>query len=177
MKRIVVDLHHVQDAVHQVEQFEKDLQRKLNLFLQKLAELGVQQMKLRFSTVRYDGDNDVRVQDTPHWKGDKLIISAQGRSIMFIEFGTGIYSGGSHPKADELGAIRGGYGKGKGNQKAWGYRSAGNDAMSAGGRIVRDDGSRIVLTRGNPANRCMIDTAQEMRARMVDVAREVWRHD
>ena len=94
-------------------------------------------------------------------------INASGESILFIEFGTGVYNPVTHPKADELGMIRGAYGKGYGQNYTWYYRG---DPGTNG----EDLGNGRIRTHGNNANRCMWDASEEMRRRIYDIAKEVF---
>ena len=86
-------------------------EEQVRQFLEELAAIGIQDAAANFSEAEYDGTNDVKVDPEPQWVDDHTLrIRAKGESILFIEFGTGVYNPVKHPKADELGMIRGEYG-------------------------------------------------------------------
>lgn len=142
------------------QQFPKDIEDKIRQLQLRLADIGIRVAKVGFANVQYDGKNDVEVDSSPEWDNDNtLIIRASGASILFIEFGAGVYGGDLHPLFG-LVMPRGTYGKGYGKRRTWGFY---------------DDAGNKVLTHGNPANRAMYDAGQEMRRQIVDIAKEVFR--
>ena len=107
MTKIKCTLGTIRKAIAEIEEYEKDLQKKLKTLMEKLAEVGIEEATVRFANAIYDGTNDVQVNQNPTWVSDnKLVISASGKAIAFIEFGAGVFNPGVHPKAVELGAIR-----------------------------------------------------------------------
>jgi cell division septum initiation protein DivIVA len=177
MKQIRCTLGTIRDAIAELEEYEKDLQKKVHTLMEKLAEVGIKEATVRFANVIYDGTNDVAVNQSPNWISDtKLVVSATGSSITFIEFGTGVFNTEVHPKAAELGAVRGAYGKGKGKNESWTYY--GNEAdTAAGGTVVRRGDKTVIRTHGNNPNRSMYDAAKEMREQITKLAEEVFGHD
>lgn len=155
-------------VARQIKDYTRSLGAKLNTFLEKLADIGITQAAIHFQSAEYDGVNDVVVDSSPTWLDEHtLAINASGESILFIEFGTGVYNPVTHPKADELGMIRGAYGKGYGQNYTWYYRG---DPGTNG----EDLGNGRIRTHGNNANRCMWDASEEMRRRIYDIAKEVF---
>lgn len=175
MAKIKVNLNDIDQAIKEVEDYERDIKRKVKIFLEKLAELGIGIAEWRLETAEYSGESDAEIEKQPVWISDnKLAISAVGSTVAFIEFGTGVHYPSDHPKANELGAIRGSYGKGQGKNKRWGYY--GDPANIIGTDKVRaNERGTLILTRGSPANRFMYDTAQDMRKNISRIAREVFR--
>ncbi len=175
--KITIKLGNIGDAVQQIEEFKKRFEEKQKLFLQRLAEIGVKEAQARFFTAQYDGTNDVQV-DEPIWAADnKIAIRASGRSILFIEFGTGIhYADGFHPKANEFGYSRGGYGQGRGKHDFWYYQGdPGTHGQTPKAKELQDKG--LVFTHGNPANRCMWEAGKEIRSNILTIAKEVFGSD
>jgi hypothetical protein len=173
--KIKCSLGNISEAIKQIEEYEKSLQKKQKIFLEKLAEIGVDVAKAKFQSAQYDGDNDV-VLSEPAWLGDnRLVISATGKSVMFIEFGTGVhYASESHPKAGEFGFVRGGYGYGLGKLDTWRYE--GNPGTN--GEVIKEGKHKgEVKTHGNPANRCMYEASKEMRKKIRETAKEVFGSD
>lgn len=162
----------VDTVIAQLKQYRDSIDRKMHQLLERLAEIGVDTAAVKFRSAQYDGDNDVVVNE-PEWITDtKLIISATGSSVTFIEFGTGVHYTEQHPKAAEMGAIRGEYGKGRGKRETWGYY--GNPGTNGVIRKTVDGKGDLILTHGNPPARAMYDAGKQMRERIVEIAREVF---
>lgn len=161
-------------VILQLKQYRDNMNGKIHTLLERLAQIGVDTAAVKFDTAQYDGNNDV-VVNAPEWVSDtKLIISATGHAVTFIEFGTGVHYAKQHPKAAELGMIRGTYGKGHGSQNTWGYYG---DHGTDGAEVINRSGKTVVLTHGNPPARAMYDAGKEMRERVAEIAREVFRDD
>lgn len=169
--KIKCNLSNLDKAIKQIEDYRKYLQRKQKLLMERLAEIGINSATISFQNALYAGVNDVVVEQTPTWIDDnKLVISAHGSSITFIEFGTGItYTSPEHPKAGELGFTRGGYGKGRGKRKGWGYYGEPGNI----GTPIKDKPG-LVFTRGNPASRSMYDAGKQMREQITTIAKEIF---
>lgn len=177
MKKIKIDIRNVTVGIREIEKYRDNLKKKNKMFIQKLAEKGIDIATLKYNKVEYDGVNDVSVKSTPTWISDnKLVIEATGNSIGFIEFGTGIYNPVHHPKESEFGAMRGAYGKGKGKNIAWGYYGDSSTA-NAGGRSISTKNGNVVVTTGNNANMSMYLTGKELREQILKIAREVFADD
>lgn len=175
--KITCTVDTLREAIAEIERYEESLPAKTKKLMEKLAEIGIEEATVRFSNAFYDGTNDVSVDNTPTWEGEnKLVVRAFGQSIAFIEFGTGIYNTEEHPKADDFGAVRGAYGQGKGMQRGWGYYGDPGEA-NAGGIAISTPRGTVIMTSGNNPNRAMYDAAQEMRARIVTIAKEVFNSD
>jgi hypothetical protein len=173
--KIKCNLGNIDEAIRQIEEYEKRIIKKRKIFLEKLAEIGVDVAKVKFQSAQYDGENDV-VLSKPEWINDnKLAISATGKSVMFIEFGTGVhYASESHPKAGEIGFSRGTYGYGLGKLDSWRYEGS----PGTHGEVIKEGKHKgEVRTHGNPANRCMYDASKEMRRKIREIAKEVFGSD
>lgn len=144
--------------------------RKGQIFLKRLAEVGLTVADAQFRTAQYDGTNDVTVK-VEVLSENRVAVVANGQAVAFIEFGTGITFTEQHPKADEMGAIRGSYGQGKGNNESWTYYGeTGTDGV-----VVREsDNGTVVRTRGNPPARAMYQASQEMISKIAQIAKEVF---
>ena len=141
-------------------QYRQMLLKKEKQFLARLANIGLKEASVRFTTAMYDGINDVTVQLDD--KGTGYVIEAAGRAVAFIEFGAGVYynEGEPYPSARPSGIVGiGQYGKGYGKRKAWGYR---------------DETNQLVITRGNPAAMPMWYASEEMKRSVTKIAREVF---
>lgn len=175
--RITCTLGTLRGAIAQIEEYEKSLDQKLHTLMSKLAEIGIESATVGFAHAVYDGDNNVSVDQTPKWIGkNKLVISASGSAITFIEFGAGVFNPGVHPKAAAMGMIRGAYGKGQGKHKSWVYIGDPSGAK-AGGKVIKKGSKTKIRTFGNNPNRSMYTAGKAMREDIVKIAREVFKSD
>lgn len=172
MSEFTVTISGIDKAIKDLESYKVSLIAKKREFLTKLAEIGIETATIGFSNAIYDGDNDVVVQKTPEWIDENTLqIVASGTTVLFIEFGTGVHYTEQHPKADELGFTRGTYGQGKGSQDMWGYYgSAGTNGIVR----TKADGSYVVLTHGNPPARAMWEASEQIKSRILEIAKEVY---
>lgn len=170
MKKITCTLDTLDDAITEIEWYMRDLEIKMKKLMERLAEIGIETATLGFGNAVYAGTNDVVVEPFK-WVGDKLIISARGNAVAFIEFGTGVHYSTPHPKASELGMVRGSYGYKLGRLDSWRYKGdPGNE-----GQVIQEGKHKgEVLTHGNPANRAMYDAGKDMRENILEVAKEVF---
>lgn len=172
--KIKVSIGNISEALKQVEEYQKSLEKKQKEFLRRIAETGTAEATIQFEQAQYDGENDVVVHE-PEWVNDNtIIVKASGSSILFIEFGTGVHYGTpQHEKTEEFGYERGGYGHHRGKHDFWYYKGdpgtngeeARNPEMAARG---------LIFTHGNPANRCMWEASKKMRSELLQIAKEVF---
>lgn len=170
--KIKVKLGNLDEAVNALEDYQKSLNVKAKVLIEKLAEVGFDVADIRFKQAQYDGVNDVVVQ-SPQWVEDnKIVLLAKGNAVTFIEFGAGVRYTEVHPLALEKGAIRGAYGKGKGKNKSWTYYGE----PGTNGKIVRvSDKGMIIRTEGNPPARAMYEAVKTMREKILEIAKEVFK--
>ena len=118
------DTKSVADAIKQLEQYKRDFLAKEELFVKRLAEIGVSVASTGFATADYDGVNDVVV--TFEQQGNRATVVASGETVGFIEFGTGV----KFPEWDNSGTEytpprHGTYGKGMGARpKGWYFKQS-----------------------------------------------------
>ena len=144
-----------------MEQYKKDFLAKEELFVKRLAEIGVSVASTGFSLADYDGENDVRVTMTQ--SGTRATVIAYGETVGFIEFGTGV----RNPEWDNTGMEytppkHGTYGKGYG-------------ARPKGWFFTVGEGGAAQHTYGNYPAEAMRTARDEMIERVTQIAREVWR--
>ena len=150
----------VANAIKQLQQYKKDFLAKEELFVKRLAEIGVSVATTGFATADYDGVNDVQVTMTQG--GTTASVIAFGETVGFIEFGTGI----RYPEWDNSGMEytppkHGTYGKLQGaREKGWFFKQ--------GEGAVRH-------TYGNQPAEAMRTARDVMIERVTQIAREVWR--
>ena len=147
-------------AINQVAQYKKDFLVKEKLFVKRLAEIGVSVASTGFALADYDGENDVNVRI--EWNGNRAVVIAEGETVGFIEFGTGI----RNPEWDNSGMDytppkHGTYGKKHGARpKGWYFKPG--------------EGS-VQHTFGNYPAEAMRTARDVMIEKVIQVAREVWR--
>jgi hypothetical protein len=150
----------IDDAVKQLRTYRNSLEAKKDKLLKMLGEIGVREASVRFTTAMYDGKNDSSV--SLETNKDGYVIVASGHAVAFIEFGAGVYHNTGEPypdpRPDGIVGI-GEYGKGYGKRQAWGFK---------------DDSGELVITHGNPAAMPMWYASEEMRSKILKVAREVF---
>ena len=156
-KRIEISLTDasIKSGIRELREYKRWILDKEAELRSRLASLGATVASIEFSRAIYNGRNDVsvRVDDT----GSVAVIYAEGESVAFIEFGSGIKYGYGHPQAGEHGMGPGTY-PGKGNwdnEKGWWY---GHGQHSY----------------GNPPAMAMYDAVQKMTEELTRIAREVF---
>lgn len=150
----------IDDAIKELKAFRNSLDRKKDKLLEELANIGVKEASVRFTTAMYDGVNDSSV--TLETIADGYCIKAEGKAVAFIEFGAGVYHnpGEPYPEPRPSGIVGiGEYGKGYGKRQAWGFK---------------DESGELVITHGNPAAMPMWYASEEMRNKIQKIAQEVF---
>ena len=164
MKKTVIsctlDEQDIERAIKELKQFKQEFLKKEKRLLEGLAEIGLKEASVRFTTAMYDGTNDVSVRLGEIKNGYAIV--ADGQAVAFIEFGAGVYhnTGEPYPNPRPQGIVGiGQYGKGYGKRKAWGYR---------------DENNELVITRGNPAAMPMWYASEEIKNSILKIAKEVF---
>ena len=150
----------IDNAIKELKAFRDSLDRKKDKLLEELANIGVKEASVRFTTAMYDGVNDSSV--TLETISNGYCIKAEGKAVAFIEFGAGVYHnpGEPYPNPRPSGIVGiGEYGKGLGKRQAWGFM---------------DESGELVITRGNPAAMPMWYASEEMRSKIQKIAQEVF---
>ena len=150
----------IKRAIKELKAYKQAFLEKEKRLLEGLAEIGIKEASVRFTTAMYDGVNDVSVSLNPANNG--YVIEAKGQAVAFIEFGAGVYHNGSepypNPRPNGIVGI-GEYGKGMGKRKAWGYKN---------------ENDELVITRGNPAAMPMWYASEEIKNSVLRVVKEVF---
>ena len=157
-------------AIRQLKQYTDGIGRKTEELRRRLASEGYLIAEQEFGSAIYDGTNDVSVELMD--EQNKLIIRASGETVMFIEFGTGVTFQTYHPKREEVGVGDvGTFGHGLGRLNGgWRYRG---EPGTNGTPDPKHPG--YIHTYGNPANMPMYNASKEIRSRVLEIAREVFR--
>lgn len=150
----------INEAVRRLQQYEKEFVVKEREFVRRLTEIGVSVAELGFSMADYDGTNDVLIAQTQN--GSRAAIIAYGKTVGFIEFGTGVKFKEYDSSTEFTPPAHGTYGKGRGkNPKGWFFKEY--------------DGGVVRRTYGNPPAEAMLTARDVMAQRVAQIAREVWK--
>ena len=162
----------IKKAIHDLNDYQKWLEDGVNRLVEELAKEGVTIASAKFAQAQYDGTNDAVVTEYSDGRG-KATVRADGNSVLFIEFGTGIAYSGPHPEGDDLGMIRGQYGHHLGSLPG-GWRYYGDPGTN--GEVIPEGEKHagMVHTFGNPANMPMYETKRELEGKFRDIARRVF---
>lgn len=154
------------DAIKEIEKYKERLYYKNDMFVRRLAELGIPIINSRISAAM--GDSDPRhntyivVHSFEDYSEAKLVL--EGRDILFFEFGAGIHYNGAagdspHPLGKEMGYTIGSYGKGYGARDSW---------------VYRDDSGASHVSHGTQATMPMYKASLEIINNIRRIASEVY---
>lgn len=149
----------ISDAMAKVERHKIWMEQKSKELVERLATMGATHASLEFSRAVYTGINDASISVEPVKNGFKVI--ANGESVLFIEFGSGITYGYGHPEAGQYGMGMGTYPSEKGHwddPKGW--------------RLPRDKGGGH--TYGNPPAMPMYSARKTIEQEIERIVREVF---
>jgi hypothetical protein len=150
----------IKDAITELKAYRDSLDRKKDKLLEELANIGVKEASVRFTTAMYEGVNDSHV--TLKSISNGYAILAEGHAVAFIEFGAGVYHNPGEPYPDPRpnGIVGiGEYGKGYGKRNTW---------------VFRDGAGEKIFTHGNPAAMPLWYASEEMRSKITKIAKEVF---
>lgn len=160
----------IYDALFNLEQFRKRLERLVNELPQALATYGMIGASVRFA----EAPRDILLSGS--WSYPNIMVTAEpftgeeksgwrvlanGEEVCFVEFGAGVYYNGGN--ASYLGRRPKGivgigrYGKGQGKQDVW---------------VFKKNGEKF-FTQGTPASNALYYTGQEIRRRIEEEARRI----
>ena len=161
-KRIVVPLSEsgIQKIQDELTVYRKWQEEKARELAERLAALGATVASIRFSRAVYTGKKDVEVTVEALPNGYK--VKADGESVLFIEFGSGVTYGYGHPEAGEFGMGPGTYPDGKGH---WDDPKGWYLPKSAGGGH----------TFGNPPAMPMYEARKAIEQELPRIVKEVFR--
>ena len=161
-KKIVVPLSEsgIQKIQDELMVYRKWQEEKARELAERLATLGATVASIRFSRAVYTGKKDVEVTVEELTNGYK--VKADGESVLFIEFGSGVTYGYGHPEAGEFGMGPGTYPDGKGH---WDDPKGWYLPKSAGGGH----------TFGNPPAMPMYEARKAIEQDLPRIVKEVFR--
>ena len=164
---ITIDLGNLNQALKDIVAYAQRFESNVTEMVRQTTELGRSEATTNFSTAQYDGRNDVNVTSKVYKKVGEIVAS--GKTVLFIEFGTGIHYGGGHPEGTSLGYVPGSYGP-NGLKDYWFYK--GDPGTNGTPSIINP---RSIITHGNPANRCLYNAGKEIERNAGRIARGVFK--
>ena len=149
----------INSAIKEIRKYSAWVQKKETELRIRLAQLGMEVASIKFTGAMYDGTNDVsvRVDNT----GSVAVIYAEGKSVFFIEFGSGAKYGYGHPQAAKFG-----YGPG-----TWSDSEQGEGHWQDENGWYYAHGKR---SHGNPPAMAMYGTFQKLTEELTQIAKEVF---
>ncbi len=160
----------LRDAERQIQEYKATLNRKARALAFCLSWLGLEVAKIRFENAEYAGSNDVKCHINQ--KDKTCTIVAEGKSVAFIEFGTGIHHNGYGGYLPPGVGAHGSYGQGKGVGRRWYYYG---DPGNAGTYVDTVPGKgQLNYTDGNEPAMAMWGAVEEMASQVEATWREVW---
>ena len=160
-KRVEVPLSvsGVQKLLDELQEYRRWQKEKAVELAQRLAMLGATGASIGFSRAIYSGIKDTNVSIVAIPGG--YAVKADGESVLFIEFGSGVTYGSGHPEASEFGMGPGTYPEGKGH---WDDPNGWWIPKSAGGGH----------TYGNPPAMPMYEARKQIEQELPRIVREVF---
>lgn len=149
----------IQQAIKEVEQYKKDLNRKCQLLVSQLVKQGVKVAKMQVQGLGayYTGQLEGSINGYFSPSLGVGFVRAESWYAMYVEFGTGIEGKNSpHPKPANWTYDVNGHG-----EDGWYY--------------FNDRDQRWHWTTGMPARPFMYNTAKELEAMCGKIAKEVFR--
>ena len=161
MKKVVVPLSvsGIERLQKEISEYQKWQEQKTAELLNRLAMLGASTASIRFARAIYTGLKDATVTVEPIANG--YVIKAEGQSVLFLEFGSGIRYGSGHPENAKYGMGPGTYPDGKGH---W-------DDLK-GWWLPKNKGGGH--TYGNPPAMAMYEARKSIEQELVRIVKEVF---
>lgn len=154
----------VKGIINAVDLYRRKIDIRIRLLELRIADLITTKAQQGFSSATLnDGTKTANVKVYPKRSDGIMIVVAEGKDAVWVEFGAGVYHNGSagsssHPKGGELGFTIGSYGTGRGKRKMWGYYQDGD----------------LYLTRGTPTQMPLMRAVIDVSNDIASIAREVF---
>ena len=142
----------IKELQNGLKEYGKWLKKKSDELCKRLAEMGAQKAEVNFAAAYYDGDEDHTI--SVEQRGDGYVVRANGETVLFVEFGTGLIGYG-HPEE---------HGMGPGTYPGKGHWNDPNGWYYAHGK----------KSHGNPPNMPMYTTVKELEQELARVVKEVF---
>ena len=154
----VFDPSSVKSALAELKQYANSLEHKAQEIAERLAQYGLQQVRLGYDAALYDGDKDVEVT-VEQIDDNTYSIIASGATVLILEFGAGVKYGYGHPDVGEYGP---------------GTYPGQTHAMDPKGWWYTGSDGESHHSYGNVPSMVMYLTGMELEHEVLNVAREVF---
>lgn len=104
----ILDASSVDSAIREIQEYAKWVQTKAEALAKRLAAYGLTQVRIGYNAAVYDEDKHIEVSVANRGDGT-YAITAEGRDVLFLEFGSGVRYGDGHPLNGDLGMGPGTY--------------------------------------------------------------------
>ena len=168
-RKISIDLFDgksLDNAIKQIQEYQRTLNDKCEMFVRRLAEVGIPIIDQNIASSSGDSDKGhntyIKINSFGSYSQARLIV--EGKDLLFIEFGAGVHYNGNlggspHPKGKEMEYTIGSYGKGQGKNDFWFYYA---------------DSGEAVMSHGTQATMPVYKAGAEIRRQILKIAREVF---
>jgi len=138
--RVSLSQKSIQNAINEIRKYQRELISKNELFVRRLAELGIPVIDQNIAVAQGDSDKNhntyIKINSFGSYSEARIVV--EGSDLLFIEFGSGVHYNGSagtspHPKGEEFGYTIGSYGKGQGSKDFWFYYADTGEAVMSHG--------------------------------------------
>lgn len=154
----------IRDAIKELEKYRDSLERKNEIFVKRLKEIGINVITSKIAQARTEDDKDLYIEDET--KALKSVVVARirvtGKMILFIEFGAGVFynQGNAHPLASQFGYGVGTYpGQTHAEDDFWFF--------------IDENGDKH-MSHGTEATMPLYNAYREMYIQVLAIAREVF---
>lgn len=167
-KKISISLSQksIQNAINEIRKYQRELISKNEVFVRRLAELGIPIIDQNIAVAQGDSDKNyntyIKINSFGSYSEARIVV--EGSDLLFIEFGSGVHYNGSagtspHPKGEKFGYTIGSYGKGQGKNDFWFYYA---------------DTGEVVMSRGTESTMPVYKASVEIIQNIRRIAREVF---
>ena len=168
MKKVIkvkLDPQSIEQAITEIEEYKKDLERRVRLLLKTLTDRGVQIAKAKVVEHGIIHDNELTNSIHGFILGDKGFIRVDDEHAVFFEFGTGpMGASDPHPLGPTY------------TTDAWYTKADGKpmDELYGWTPLTNDDGETYYLTVGQKSKPFMYETALKLRDEFPAIVKEVF---
>lgn len=155
--KVKLDPKSIENAINELNAYKEEVERRVKLLITVLVERGAEIARAKIVEMEAIDKGNLLNSVESVLAGNVGYIRVNADYGIFVEFGTGIVGEGkSHPQAGEF---------------DWEYDI--HEHGEAGWHFPADDGS-WPITKGQPSRPFMYETAQQLRAELPSIIKEVF---
>lgn len=160
------DKRSIDRVIKEIRLQRNEISNKCSEFVRRLSKIGIPVIKQNIVSTIGDSDknHNIYIKVNSFGSYSQATLYVEGRDMLFMEFGSGVYYNGSvggspHPKGKEFGYTIGSYGKGQGKNESWFYYT---------------DSGEIAMSHGTKASMPVYKASIEIRTQILKIAREIF---